>query len=47
MCSIEEAELIIAKYRERNHIFSLDETWKIQKVIYLNDLDKKMLSNKL
>ena len=37
VCSVEEAENIITNFRKRNGIFSIDETWKIQKVIYLND----------
>ena len=33
----EEATRIIGNFNKRNHIFSLDETWRTQKIIYLND----------
>ncbi len=37
MCSAEEAEAMIKDFNQRNHIFSLDEMWRTQKVIYLNN----------
>lgn len=37
LCSVEEAEAVIAAFNKRNRIFSLDEMWRTQKVIYLND----------
>lgn len=37
MCSAKEAEAMIKDFNKRNHIFSLDEMWRTQKVIYLND----------
>lgn len=37
MCTTKEAEAIIKDFNKRNHIFSLDEMWRTQKVIYLND----------
>lgn len=37
LCSVEEAEAVIAAFNKRNHIFSVDEMWRTQKVIYLND----------
>lgn len=36
--SLKEAEIIVAEYNKRNHIFTIDEMWKTQNVIYLNDL---------
>ena len=33
----EEATRIIADFNKRNHIFSLKETWRTHKTIYLND----------
>ena len=37
LCSVEEAEAVIAAFNKRNHIFSVDEMWRTQKAIYLND----------
>lgn len=37
LCSVEEAEAVIAAFNKCNHIFSVDEMWRTQKVIYLND----------
>ena len=37
MCSAEETEAMIKDFNKRNHIFSIDEMWWAQKVIYLND----------
>ena len=37
MCTAKEAEAMIKAFNKRNHIFSLDEMWQTQKVIYLND----------
>lgn len=37
MCSAEEAKAMIEAFNRRHHIFSLDEMWRAQKVIYLND----------
>lgn len=37
MCTAKEAEAMIKDFNKRNHIFSLDEMWRTQKVIYLND----------
>lgn len=37
MCSAEETEAMIKDFNKRNHIFSIDEMWRAQKVIYLND----------
>ena len=37
LCSVEEAEAAITAFNKRNHIFSIDEMWRTQKVIYLND----------
>ena len=37
MCSAEETEAMIKDFNKRNHIFSIDELWRAQKVIYLND----------
>ena len=36
-CSVKETENIITNFNKRNGIFSIDETWKTQKVIYLNN----------
>ena len=36
MCSAEETAMI-KDFNKRNHIFSIDEMWRAQKVIYLND----------
>lgn len=38
MCSAKETEAMIKDFNKRNHIFSIDEMWRAQKVIYLNDL---------
>ncbi len=37
MCSAKETEAMIKDFNKRNHIFSIDEMWRAQKVIYLND----------
>lgn len=37
MCTTKEAETMIKDFNKRNHIFSIDEMWRAQKVIYLND----------
>ena len=37
MCSAEETAAMIKDFNKRNHIFSIDEMWRAQKVIYLND----------
>lgn len=37
MCSAEETEAMTKDFNKRNHIFSIDEMWRAQKVIYLND----------
>lgn len=37
MCSAKETEAMIKDFNQRHHIFSLDEMWRAQKVIYLND----------
>lgn len=37
MCSAEETEAMIKDFNKRNHIFSIDEMWRAQKAIYLND----------
>ena len=37
MCSAKETEAMIRDFNKRNHTFSIDEMWRAQKVIYLND----------
>ena len=37
MCSAKETEAMIKDFNKRNHIFSIDEMWRAQKGIYLND----------
>ena len=37
MCSAKETEAMIKDFNKRNHIFSIDEMWRAQKVIYLSD----------
>lgn len=37
MCTAKEAEAMIKAFNKRNHIFSLDEMWRTQKEICLND----------
>ena len=37
MCTAKEAKAMIKDFNKRNHIFSIDEMWRTQKVIHLND----------
>ena len=37
MCTAKEAKAMIKDFNKRNHIFPIDEMWRTQKVIYLND----------
>lgn len=47
MVSTEEAERIVTEYSKRNGLFSIDEMWRTQEVIYLNDSYKSPLNKEL